>query len=84
MQEQLLVKTTINCINVRFAHCFLIRTTTIEHRLASSNAKDILKYLRSVLVSYVIFLSAFKPKFAASEKIKEISKDYVMVNVEVS
>ena len=28
-------------------------------------------------------LSAFKPKFAASEKIKELSKELVMVNVEV-
>ena len=38
-------------------------------------------------VSFFFFsfflISAFKPKFAASEKIKELSKDLVMVNVEV-
>ena len=33
---------------------------------------------------YCIFFSALKPKFAASEKIKELSTELVMVNVEAS
>lgn len=41
--------------------------------------------LRFFFVFFFIFslISAFKPKFAASEKIQELSKDLVMVNVEV-
>ena len=33
---------------------------------------------------YCIFFLALKPKFAASEKIKELSTELVMVNVEAS
>ena len=40
-----------------------------------------------IYYTYIYYIidnfSAFKPKFAASEKIKELSKELVMVNVEV-
>ena len=39
-------------------------------------------FLNSVVLLF--FFSALKPKFAASEKIKEVSTELVMVNVEAS
>ena len=43
------------------------------------------KFLESVALPFCFFFfSALKPKFAASEKIKELSIELVMVNVEVS
>lgn len=41
------------------------------------------KFLDSVALPFCFF-SALKPKLAASEKIKELSTELVMVNVEVS